>query len=258
MLSHGGLDAPLHLRGLVSGVVAALIRNSLFVILPKLSELLVGPLRGIYTQNDRERQVPAVQRSDSADQRVVKGCVCGVAILLALNWLVVRGAGGVGGNLPTVTPQVIVILPLNLPVHQAKAAHDVPPGSSLQGCMYPALVVDNSHAHVGQVFCPPNRGIVVRRAGDDLLKGVVHAGSIGLLEWQSLAVWVNHAECLRQVGKVLLGQFNGGGHDLLDRLVFVKRYSPSRELPNIEVISYLGRLSQEFFQHPSVYAKKLP
>ena len=166
----GPLQAPLHLRGLIAGVMDAVHRHAFLIVRPELLQLLGAVLGAVDPQDDGEGGVPAVQGPNPTAKGIVQGPVGGVWVLLPLDWLVIRGAVGVGGDLPAVTAKLVMDRLADLFLQQPQAAQDVPPRGGLQGGMDPALVVDSSHALVRQVpgGLPDGLG-VAGRAGDHLV-----------------------------------------------------------------------------------------
>ena len=123
LLPDGSLQPALHLRGLIAGIVPALILKTPLVLRTKLGQLCAGVLRGGHTHDDAKGGVATVQSADAALEAVVQGLVFPVGVLLALDGLMVGGAVGVGGNLPSVAAKVIVRTLGYLLLHQAQAAH---------------------------------------------------------------------------------------------------------------------------------------
>lgn len=131
----------------------------------------------------------AVQGADASLQAAVEPLEGFVAVLPALNRLVVRCAGGVGGDFPAVCPHFIVVLLADLLLHQPQPAHDVPPDGGFQRGMHPGFVINDPDAFVRQIFGGlPDGGVVVRRPGEHLLEGVVHALPVSVPEGLGVAV----------------------------------------------------------------------
>lgn len=148
-----------------------------------------GVLRLADPQNDGEDGVSAVQGADAALQAGIQAFKGFVAVLPALNRLMVRSAGGVGVDLPAVCPHFIVVLLADLLLHQPQSAHDVPPDGGFQRGMYPGFVINDPDPHVCQVFGGlPDGGVVVGGSGEDLLEGVVHALPVSVPKGLDVAV----------------------------------------------------------------------
>ena len=212
------------LSGLVHGEMPAIVINALLVVLPELLQLSSGILWGIHTHDNRRSGVPTVQRSNSADKRIVQFLEFRVTVLSSLDRLMIRGACGVGGNLPAVTAEIVVVLPGNLLLHQPKAAHDIPPDGSLQRSVYSGIIIDRDDPLVRKVLCClPDCGIVILRACGDFHKGKIACLLICVCEAYSLPVGAHKPHCLRDVGKIILGKLNGGRYNLLDSGVPCKR-----------------------------------
>ena len=139
--------------------------DALLIVHPELLQLPGGVLRRVDAKNDGESGVAAVQSADAPHQGIVQGLVLLVGVLPVLDWLVVWRGVGVGRDFPAVASQIIMVLLGDLLLHQAQAAHDVPPDCRLQGGVDSALVVDCQHTLLGQVLAgPTDGGVVVRRA----------------------------------------------------------------------------------------------
>ena len=77
----------------------------------------------------------AIQCTDTSDKTVIERFIFLVAILFALNWLVVWRAGRVGADLPAIGPEVVMYLTGNLLLHQAKTTHHRTPHSRFKACV---------------------------------------------------------------------------------------------------------------------------
>ena len=93
----------------------------------------------------------AVQGANSPDKGVVQLLISIIAVLSALNRLMVGGASRVSGYLPAVTAEIIVILLAYFLLHQTQTAHNVPPDSGLQGGGHAGFIVNGDNAPVCQI-----------------------------------------------------------------------------------------------------------
>ena len=229
------------------------------IVLPELFQFFGAVLRTVHAENDRACYMATVQRTDPAHKTVVKGIIGFIAVLPALDRLMIRRAVGVRGNLPSIAAEVIMVLSADLLRHQTKAAHNIPSDGRFQTGMDARSISDGNTVLCDPCTRLPDRGIVISCSSKDLLKGVICAGTISL--WQSLitAVRIHHQDCLGlcDILQLIAGQRNSGRHNLLNRLIRVKRNKMAGIPAECRIVPIAGCATQKFSCFSSCHSEEL-
>ena len=163
----------------------------------------------------------------------------------------VWGAGRVGGYLPAVTAEIVMVLLADLLLHQPQAAHNTTPDSGFHRGMDTGFIVDGDNALFRQIpgSFPDGRGVVLRTGGN-FRKCEITSLPIGVCKPHSLSIWHNSAHCLSDIVKLRIGQLSRRRYDLLQYLVIAEwRRLYIRVFPDIVVISSFPGL---FYQLPKL------
>lgn len=257
--SYSTLQAALHLRSFIAGIMLAVKGDAGLIVLPELFQFFGAVLRTVHAENDRACYMATVQRTDPAHKTVVKGIIGFIAVLPALDRLMIRRAVGVRGNLPSIAAEVIMVLSADLLRHQTKAAHNIPSDGRFQTGMDARSISDGNTVLCDPCTRLPDRGIVISCSSKDLLKGVICAGTISL--WQSLitAVRIHHQDCLGlcDILQLIAGQHNSGRHNLLNRLIRVKRNKMAGIPAECRIVPIAGCATQKFSCFSSCHSEEL-
>ena len=203
----------------------AVVGDAFLVVLGKLLQLSLGVLRRVHAQNNRAGRMAAVQVADAPLQAVVQLLILRIAVLAALDRLMVRRTGSMGADFPAVTPHPVMVGFLDFIVQRAKLVHDVPPAGVLNADAPAGFLLYGAKAALGKrrdgaADCRFH----VQHARRRLPEGKIQRPGVCILQRKYLAVRCRSPQGLQHLGCFAFGHLGiGVGHLLQAAVILIRQ-----------------------------------